>query len=366
VCSLLLLRSFVQMVRVDPGFHADGAAIAQVRLALRKYPDRERYEPLLHDLLDRTAKTEGVSAAALAFMMPLSAGRFVVEVRLPEPAARPPIEVLLNTVSADYFRAMQIPVLRGRAFSSTDTPQSPAVAIVSARLAQALWGRVDVVDEWLHGGSPGERWRIVGVVGDVKDRELSADPQPVVYRAFSQFPANSVTLIARGESADRVAARLRVLIASIDRDIPVDGVAPLRSLVDAAVARARFVAIVVAAFAAVAVAIAVVGLYAAISYTVQARAPEIGLRLALGATRGAVVRVVAHDVGVMLATGLALGLLAGLTGAQAIRQLLFEVTPVDVTSVVLTVVTITAAAALASAGALRSALRIDPARTLHA
>jgi putative ABC transport system permease protein len=367
VCGLLLTRSFTRLLQIDPGFKADGGVIAPVRLPLAKYPVRERYAPVLEELLHRTSTSDGVSAAAVAFMLPLSSARLQVEVQLPKPASRPPVEVLLNTVSASYFTTMRVPIVRGRGFGADDTAKAPAVAIVSAGLARSLWGRDDVTGEILQGADASDRWQVVGVAGDVKDSELTADARPMLYRPFAQFPVNSVTLIAYGDRpVDQLVAQLRTIITGLDRDIPVDGIAPLQSIVDAAVARSRFVTALGGAFAIVAVVIAVIGLYAAIGYTVQTRTTEIGVRMALGATRLAVAGAVMRDVGAMLAAGLAGGVLAGLGGAQLIRQLLFDVSTFDLASVLIAVLAIAAAAVLASAGALRAAISVDPGRALHA
>jgi putative ABC transport system permease protein len=376
VGAALLVRSFLRLSSVDPGFVS--SHVLTLDISLPESPDANP-EPALtfHErVLERLGRLSEVESAGAVNFLPLGGsllrGDFAVEGLDAWPegllAAKP-------SVSPGYFRAMGVRLLQGRPFGPGDTRSAPGVAIVSVSLARRLWPGQDPLGRRVKigiGGAPErEPWRtVVGVVADVRQTSLGDGPMPALYSPLAQAPlrflVNDVTLVVRtaGEPAALATAVTREIHA-LDPSLPVTRVQPLESLVADSLASPRFRMTLLGAFAGVGVALAAIGVFGVLAYAVSRRTREIGVHMALGADRPRVVRLVVGQALGMTGVGLVLGLLGALALSRSLASFLYEVTPRDPLAYGLTSIALLAAALLASYGPARRAASIDPATALR-
>ena len=319
----LLLRSFAQLRRVDPGFRPDGAATFAIALPPTRYDTDARQRQFTSQLLDEVHRIPGVTAAAASFDLPLSGHRFgftfTVRGRPPaDPRNEPRAQA--RVASPEYFSAMGIPLLRGRAFTAADRFGDPQTLIVSAEVARRYFPNEDPIGKyietgWGNGGSNGRKFggEIIGVVGDVRQDALDRGLTPHIYMSYDQWPLDEYDIVVRS-SADpsRVLAAIRPMLETIDHDIPMNGARSMHDLVAASLGARRFYLVLLAAFAGVAMALSLAGIYGVIAYGVQQRRREIGIRLALGASRERVLAMVVTDGLRLPAVGAVIGVLAAL------------------------------------------------------
>ena len=327
--------------------------------------------------LERIRALPGVESAAMAGQIPFAragggagdcwgfhaAGRMKAN-----PADDPCIERF--GITPDYFRVLGIPILSGRAFTDADTSSAQRVIRVSQSTAKMIWGEADPMGAQVRIGSAarGSWWTVVGVVGDVRSDDLTAPVLPSMYTPETQITSAYLTAIvkASGDNAAVLAAPVQRALRELDSTVPVYGVATLSSLVDKASAQRLFVMRLLAGFAAVAVLLAAIGLYGVVSYGVAQRTREVGVRVALGAQRGDVLRLVLSGGFKLVAVGLAAGLAAASVSTRYLASLLFGVSPVDPITFAAAVVLLTIVALFAHWIPVRRALRIDPATALRA
>jgi predicted permease len=283
--------------------------------------------------------------------------------RDPQGAREPMAE--FGTASPGYFETMGIPLLRGRAFTDTDTHESTPVVVINQTLAEREWPGRDPIGEHLaFDGSLEDKssWlRVIGVVGDSKRRNLQTAPVASFYLPFQQMSLPYMSVVVRSDMGlGAVTTAVRQAVQSLDRDLPIGDTYTIEEIIDRSTGESRFRALLVAAFAAVALALAVVGIYGLISYTVSQRVPEIGVRLPQGATPAEVRRLVLGDGLKLAGLGVAAGLIGALAAMQALQGLLFSVSATNPlvyggVSVLLLIV-----AGLACWVPARRAMRIDP------
>jgi putative ABC transport system permease protein len=363
----LLLRSAVALRHADLGFRPDHLLTAEFRLPPAKYPEPRAIAAFLRQALERIRAVPGIESAALVRAVPFSGngGSTTYQVEgQPEPAkGREPV-TQLNIVSPGYFRTLGIPWLRGRDFDEHDTADVPAVAIVNDTMARQLWPGIDPVGRRLRLREAG--WvTVVGVVGDVRHSGPSEPPQPQVYTTHEQDPRIFACVVARTAGDPMaMAAPMRAALWSVDKDQPVWKVRALEELVTGSRGTARAMSLLVGVFAGVAVVLAGVGLYGVMTYAVSQRTREIGIRMALGAASGGVMRLVVGRALALTTLAIVLGAASAAALARLLGTLLFGVGPADPLTF------LAAAAALATVGALaaylpaRRAARIDPMRAL--
>ncbi|MGH9863454.1 MAG: ABC transporter permease, partial [Candidatus Acidiferrales bacterium] len=372
-CAGLMVRSFLRLQSVDPGFQADAVLSGRVALPESKYPQAAQVLPFYDQLLNRLVTLPGVKAAAITTGVPLTGGRetsFFVEAK---PPARPEDMPLafFDTVSADYFRAMGIPLRQGRFFTSADNAAALPVVVIDETLARQFFPGQSALGQRLKIGGTHDSlpwWTIVGVVGEVKQYGLHLPSRVQVYVHYPQVPApflaaqiRSMRLVVRAASdAAGLTSAVRSQILALDNDLPLYFVYTLDRLLSDAVAPQRFSMSLLGAFAFLALALAAVGLYGVMAYLVAQRTHEIGIRMALGAQRADIFRLVVGD-GLRLALA---GVLVGLAGAWAasrlLASLLFEVRPADPLTFAGVSVMLTAVALLACYVPARRAARVDP------
>jgi putative ABC transport system permease protein len=359
VGAALLLRSFVGLVRVDQGYEPAGAIGLQVTLPQARYPGPAARLAFHDRLLERLAETSGVSVAGLAPTIPgrQPAGRFDFRAG-GLPSDRDPFSmhvVDVHMVTEGFIEAMGLRVVAGRTFRSTDTPGAEPVMVISQSLARQEFAGRNPVGELLYSGT-GNR-RVVGVVADVRPVAPGAEIKPSALLPLRQNADilewfSSVTVMARGANPRGLAAGVRALVLSLDPEMPPFNVRRLDEDVSRLVAGPRFSAFVLSVFAATAFLMAAIGVYGVMAYSTGLRTREIGVRIALGATRGDVRRLLLRDGAVVIVTGLVIGFVAAVWLAQSLTGLLHEVAPADPAVLLLV------AAVLASAGLIAAFLPV--------
>jgi putative ABC transport system permease protein len=360
----LLIRSFSRLQEVDPGFAARRVMTARVNLPGAAYPTavsrRQFYERFLADLQGRP----GIEAAAISSGPPLSGDFTGGDVKLPSQSNEEAASTAWRIVGPGYFAALGIP-LRGREFSLQDGGGQP-VAIISATLAAKYFPNDDPLGRTIVMRSFGEDpLTIVGVAGDVRTFGLDQDAGFVVYGSATQIPGwNPMSLVWRSAapSIDTVKASLR----SVDPIVPLSAISSMDDLLDRSLGPRRFNLYLLGAFAGVALALAAIGLFGVMAYLVAQRTREIGVRLALGATRGEVFRLVLGRGLLLAGAGAAGGVAAALWLTRAMESLLFAVSRTDPVTFVAVPAALLAVAALACYVPARRAMRVDPAIALRA
>ncbi len=374
VLAGLILRSFNRLQQVDPGFRPENLLTLQIRLTPSKYPDDAQRAAYAEQLLERVRSLPRVRRAAVATSLPLGEVRFDIETRVEgvEPVpGEPPFHTDWRPVSPGYFETLGIPLLRGREFTTTDHAGGAQVGIVDQTLAERFWPGQDPLGKrvrLMRPSNKGDWLTIVGVVGHVRNYGLDADAGEQVYTPFAQTPFEFVSLVLRTESDPRtLVTSLREAVRSLDRDLPVDAIKPMDQVLDESIAGRRSYALLFGAFAAVALTLVAVGVYGVMAYSVAQRVQEIGIRMALGAQRGSVVKMVVAQGLALAGVGVVLGLvLTGLVSklfasfGSFLASLLFGVGATDVVTFASVSLGLLALALLATWLPARRATKIDP------
>jgi putative ABC transport system permease protein len=369
----LLLRSFVRLRAVSPGFSTEGVLTLEVSLPGSGYAEPGRRAALFDRIREDVQALPGVRAAAVASRLPLTGpglnGPFSIEGRAFDPSAPVPQFAVFRAVSPEYHAALGVPLRQGRALSARDAAGGPAVAVVNERLARNFFPAGDALGHRVKLGAPGSPrpWlTIVGVTADVRDRGLALPSSPEIAVPFAQDPPSSAVIVARtaGDPLALVGA-VRQAVVAADPDQPVSRVRTLAQVVTESIVERRAPAQLLAGLAVFAVTLAGLGTYGVMSYTVSGRSHEIGVRMALGARPADVARLVVGQGLALAAAGAALGLLAALALGRTLSTLLFEVQPVDPATFAGAAVTLVAVAAAACARPALRAARVDPAVALR-
>ncbi|MBV8201268.1 MAG: ABC transporter permease [Acidobacteria bacterium] len=374
--AALLLRSFALLQRVETGLLAPPARILtlQISPSAAKYRDDKISIAFYERLLERVRQLPGVEAAAVADSVPpdreADADTYVIAGR---PLARGELNPITSapTVSADYFRALGIPLRRGRFFDRRDRLGSPPVAIISEAMARRDFAGEDPIGQRLKASGPevadNPYMEIVGVVGNTKYLGLASALDAAYYRASAQSGGQKQYLVVRAAApaapavtAASLAPLLRREVQAIDRDVVVGAVATLQQALWDSVAQPRFRTLLLAAFAAVAVLLAAIGIYGVIAYAVAQRTHEIGVRMALGAGRADVLRLVVRQGANLALAGIGLGLVGALALTRVLAKLLFEVSPTDPLTFLLVPALLGVVALAASFIPARRAAMIEP------
>ncbi|HEX8072779.1 MAG TPA: ABC transporter permease [Pyrinomonadaceae bacterium] len=366
----LLGRSFMRLREVNPGFEPQNVLTTGISLARTKYPNEDAQRQAFEQIVARVAAVPGVEAAALIDPLPLSgsssANTFVIGGRpVPAPADKPSANY--RAISADYFRALRIPVLRGRAFTAQDAAKAPPVIIVNDWFARRFFPNQDPLGQRImieRDPSEGQQpWReIVGVVGDVRHESLTEPGGSEYYVPFAQEPAAYMDLVVRAAAADApgLGAAVRDAVREVDREQYVPAVTPLTRLLAESVARRRFQLLLTGLFAAVALALASVGIFGVTTYTVAQRTHEIGVRMALGAQARDVLRLIVGQGMRLILAGVGLGLAAAWALTRVLAGMLYDVTPTDPATFVGVALLLSLVALAACLIPARRATRVDP------
>jgi putative ABC transport system permease protein len=361
----LMLTSFSRLRAVDVGFNTSNLVVVFVPLPQARY-DSDAQAQFYTRLLERLRANPVTERSALVFPTPFgggnAGGRYTVEGAPEQPRSEQPI-VQMNSITPGYFQAMGIPLLHGRDIALSDTRDARAV-VINQTLAEREWPNQDPLGKRLSiGGGP---LTVVGVVGDSKRSDLQGAQQPAVYMSHSAFTLPFMGAIVRSElSEGTIASAVREAVRSLDPELPIDDSETVESILERTTGQPRFRALLVSAFAAVALVLAGVGLYGLISYTVAQRVPEIGVRLALGATPAQVAGLVIRQGLVLAAAGVVLGMIGALGATRLIESLLFSVSASDPLIYSALAALLLSIAALACYLPARRAMRVDPIAALR-
>jgi putative ABC transport system permease protein len=361
----LLIKSLWRLQRVDLGIDPERVVTMQMSLRGQRYEKPEAVRELNSRVVEQTRTLPGVHAAALTNSLPPNETEFSSDFTIEgkTPVKDVPQIAYFNLVSTEYFQALGIPLRAGRTFTSSDSSDSPRVILINETLRRRFFPGEDPVGKRLNLSNGKPDWtQIVGVVGDVKYNGMADDVQPAIYQPIEQQPAWGFSLILKTDVADPLSltTAARNEISKLDPSLPVTNVSTMEQRVATAMAPPRFRTTLIALFAAVALILACIGIYGVISYSVTQRTHEIGIRIALGAQRRNVLRLVLGQ-GALLAV---IGVVLGLTGACALTRLmaslLFGVTPTDAAIFTFVPLGLTAIALLASYLPARRATKVDP------
>jgi predicted permease len=373
VASGLLIRSFALVTSVNPGFDPDNVTEAAVSLPQFRYSTPQQWTAFSKELLERLHAQPGLQESALAAPLPMdrqgqAAFVFTIVGNPPLPPGKS-TTADYATVSPGYFHVMRIPLRRGRFFSEQDVPSKPNVAIISETFAKRYFPNQDPIGRQLEFGFPpnGNVPReIVGVAGDVRDVALSREPGAMMYVPFAQAPLYGGEVVVRSSlNASGVAAAIRQTVYSMDRNLPVTNVRPFSDALGESTSRERFRTFLLGLFGTIALVLAAVGVYGVISYSASQRVHEIGIRVALGAQRGDVLRLVLGQGARLALLGLGIGAVLAFLFTRWIASLLYGVSATDpltfgAVAIVLLVVAVTACYIPA-----RRAMRVDPMAALR-
>ena len=364
----LMVRSFVALQHVSPGFEPSHLLTFRLSLPRTQYADRVAQRGFYTRLLQRLEALPGVQVAGLTISLPPHllemTDNFMVEGQVLPANQSAPVGPLLF-VNETYFAALGAPLVRGRLFTERDDDKAPDVAIINQTLAKQYFPNVDPIGRRLKNGgpeSPNNSWNtIVGVVGNINYSGLDAAPEPTVYFPFRQATSNNQYVVLRTAGDPRsLAAAARGVVAALDKDLPVANLRTMDELMTASVAPPRFRTILVSMFAVVGLLLAAIGIYGVMAYAVTERTHELGVRMALGADRGDVLRMVLGEAMRLAAAGVVLGLAGAFAATRLIQSLLFGVTPTDTATFAGIAALLVATALVASYLPARRATRVDP------
>jgi putative ABC transport system permease protein len=371
----LLIKSYARLQNVNPGFDPHTVLTMEISLPQMKYPPPETYFYLgtektvefFAEAVRRVAKLPGVEVCAATDVLPLSGSNgdssFEIEGReTPGGGAGPDEE--LRTITPDYFRVIRTPLFEGRFFNDGDTTDSMPVAIINRALAKKYFPNGDALNKRITMDNPRKnpKWvRIVGIVNDIRHRGLDVEPQPEYYLPHAQQPERSMILTVRSAQDPRpLTSAIRREIQSIDPDEPIANVRTLEAVVSESVAPRRFAVVLLSVFAGSAMLLATVGVYGVMSYLVVQRTHEIGVRMALGAQRRDVLRLVVGQASKLVVVGTILGLGLTLFSTRALSALLYNVGTFDLATFALVTIALATVSLLASYIPAIRATRSDP------
>jgi len=363
----LMTRSFQQLLQVSPGFDGRNVLAARVLLPPTKY-QRPALARFYDEVLERLRRAPGVRSASAVSALPLqnvgaaSSLPFTVEGQAPPPAEDPMAEVRI--VAPGYFETMRIPLVEGRYLDDRDAETGPRVSLINQTMAQRYFPGQSPLGRTIQ--NPHGKSEVVGVVGDVRNEGLESEPKKQVYLPMRQSPSAGMALVARTEGdPTALAMTLQRAIWEVDPQQPIYELSTADQLVARAVFLPRLSATLLALFALAALLLAVLGIYGVLSYSVNERTKEIGLRLALGANASDTVRLVLRRSVTLVAAGGAVGLVASLLLTRSLSGILYGVGPFDLPSFAAAVTALLVAGVLASALPAWRTTRVDPLVTLR-
>jgi putative ABC transport system permease protein len=363
----LMVQSLYRLLQVNPGFQPDRVLTMEMNLRTAQYSKPAATLSFWQQVLERVRAIPGVETAALGTVIPLTGnhdrGDITVE-HMPDPGLGRYPHPDYHTVSSGYLDALRIPLLRGRDFSEADSEMAPQVALINATMARRFWPNEDAVGKRFHWGHPGpqDEWiNIVGVVGDTKLYGLDNPARLEVYVPYRQSATNDMNMVLRSATDPAsLTSSVRAAVAEIDKDQPVFGITTMKRLVDDSVSTRRVTLILLGLFSALALVLASIGIYGVMSYSVAQRTHEIGIRMALGAQLGNVMRMVLAQGFRIALVGVAIGLAGALLLTRLISGLLYSIPAADPLTFAAVASLLFLIALLACYIPARRATRVDP------
>lgn len=368
VAGGLLIRSFALVTSVNPGFNPKNVTEAEVSLPQFQYSRPQQWTAFSNELLARLGAQPGLRDSAVAAPLPMDRqGQATFEFSIVGNPPLPPGKATTAdyaTVSPNYFHVMRIPLLRGRFFSEHDSPSNPNVAIISETLAQRYFPNQNPIGRQMRFGFPPNSdvaREIVGVVGDVRNVALSKRPGPTMYVPFAQAPLYGGEIVVRSSlGISSVAAGIRETVRSIDKDLPVTDVTSFPDALGQSISSERFRTFLLGSFSALALVLAAVGIFGVISYSVSQRRQEIGIRMALGAQRRDILRLILGQGAKLALLGLGAGVVFALLLTRWMASLLYSVSATDPLTFGAVVIILLGVALTACYLPARRAMRADP------
>lgn len=364
----LLLHSFVQLLHVDPGFDAQNVLTMNLSLPTVKYARPEQQIGFFDEVLRRVSALPGVRNAAISAALPLSWIRItpvLAEGQADVPLTQRPF-LDIEAISPQWFQTMRVPLRSGRDFTAADNAQTPKVIIVNETFARRFWPDQNPLGKHVvvgRGPAPSE---VVGVAADIKNKGLDQDTQAQLYFPFSQLPWGDMNLLVRtAVTPQSIVAVVRSQIAMVDADQPITNIQTVDEIMNNSRSQPRFTMMLLSAFSATALVLAVIGIYGVLSYSVAQRRQEFGIRMALGAEQADILGLVVRQ-GLMLAiAGIALGLISALLLTRLMSSMLYKVGALDLVTFLLAPLLFLGVASFASYLPARRATKVDPIEALR-
>jgi putative ABC transport system permease protein len=365
----LLVRSFLRLTEVDLGFDPHGLLIATVERPLIAAFDSQQHAAFFQTSLDRIRNLPGVKGAALTQRYPLGPPHNATLMLRVQGAEnfRPPQPVSITEISPEYFHVMRVRLLNGRTFARSDVAGAQRVVILNERLARMMFSSRDPLGQHISFGPPPAAWSaIVGVVADMRQDALEQEPSPEIFVPYLQQPSFTMTFVLRTDfSPEMLAGALRNAIGRIDKDQPVSEMLTMDDVVARSVAPRRFRALLLGLFALLALVLAVIGIYGVIAYSCRQRTYEFGIRMALGAGRKDILKLIIWQGFVLTAIGVGVGVAGAIGLTRYLSSLLYAIKPTDSLTFVVVSAILTAVALFASYIPARRAMRVDPMMALR-
>lgn len=368
IAAGLLLQSFSRLMRVDPGFDSHNLLTMNISLSTTKYAKPEQQIEFFENLLEGVSSQPGIRSAAISATLPLTFKRITPVLPEGQPevplAQRPFVDV--EAISPKWFQTMGVPLRSGRTFTKADNATAPPVVIVNETFARQYWPGQDAVGKKILIGRRPDPAVVLGVANDVKNQGLEKKPQAQLYLPFPQLPWSDMNLLVRTDvpSRDAIAA-IRAQISAIDSAQPITDVQTAEELIDGSRAQPRFTSLLIGVFSATALILAIIGVYGVLSYSVAQRTQEFGIRLALGAHRGDILRMVLRQGMLLAASGIAVGVCVSLIVTRLLESALYETGARELSAFVIAPLIFLVVAMLASYLPARRAMGVDLVETLR-
>jgi putative ABC transport system permease protein len=372
----LLMRSFMKLEAVDPGFRPEQSLTFELSLPDAKYAKDPERIAFFDQLLPRLRALPGVRSVAAVMGLPLSGLDFIisfeVEGRPPVPPAQQPA-MQVRVATPDYFSTIGIPLKRGRFFTDEDRAGTQKVVVITEAAARQFFPNEDAIGKtiklgWGKGpGTPRAGGQVVGIVGDVKDAGLGEANPPQIYMPFRQWPVSFMAFVVKTSvPPTSLAEAARSEVGAIDPNLPVSNIGTLEAIVAKSISQQRFYMLLLAIFAGVALVLAAIGIFGVLSYAVSQRTREIGIRMALGAQEGSVIGLIVRQAMLLVASGVIAGTVLALVLSRTISKMLFSITPTDPVTFASVAALLAGVALVASYLPARRATRVDPIVALRA
>lgn len=367
IAAGLLLRSFSQLLRTDPGFDPQNLLTMNISLSTTKYAKPDQQIAFFNDLLQRVSQQPGIRSAAISAALPLSWKRITPVLVEGQPdvalAQRPFVDI--EAISPEWFRTMRVPLRSGRQFGAEDNSTSPHVVIANESFARQYWPGQQAVGKKITVGRGPQPSLVVGVAADIRNQGLEKNPQVQLYLPYSQLPWSDMNLLVRTEVASNgTVGAIRAQVAAIDNNQPVTGIQSAEELIGRSRAEPRFTMLLLGGFSATALVMALMGVYGVLSFSVAQRRQEFGIRIALGAKRLDVLRLVMRQGLSLALMGIAAGVVAALMLTRLLESTLYRTGSHDLATFVVAPVAFLGVAALASYLPARRAMKVNPVETL--
>jgi putative ABC transport system permease protein len=367
VASILIMRSFVKLVETSPGFETTNVLTMQMALPANRYPQDWQRRAFAEQLVQRLKGLPAVESAAVVTPLPLSGeGRqapFTIEGRPAAADSEVPLAELA-AISPDYFQALSIPLVRGRYFTEQDTHDSTQVVIIDETMAKRHWPNEDPIGKQFKIGpaaSPAPWMQIVGIVGHTKNYGVTEESRVEMFRPYAQMAFNAISVVVRtSRSPEVIANAVRGEIGGIDKDQPVYNIRTMETMLATTVAPRRLSVYLLGAFALLALILEAIGVYSVLAYTVTERVHEIGVRMALGAQRSSILKLIMGQGLSLVVIGMVIGLAGSVAFNQVVGSLLYGVSTSDVISYMGGMIVLTVVAVLACYLPAKRATKVDP------